>query len=74
VDTDADGEGPRARAMCTARVHDDLEELADAAVRLLGGQVTYEDALASYFPRLLDAYGGDRGLVTSFENVHVGYL
>jgi hypothetical protein len=74
VDTDVDGEGPRARAMCTARVHDDLEELADAAVRLLGGQVTYEDALASYFPRLLDAYGGDRGLVTSFENVHVGYL
>jgi hypothetical protein len=74
VDTDTDGEGPRAQAMSAARIRDDLDEVAEAAVRLIEGRVRYEDALASYFPRLLDAYGADRGLVTTFENVHVGYL
>ena len=39
---------------------EDLEELGDAAEALVDGRLTYEEALAGYFPRLLDAYGGDR--------------
>ena len=36
--------------------------------------MTYEDALASYVPRLLDAYGGERARVRTFEDAHVDYL
>ena len=36
--------------------------------------MTYEDALAAYFPRLLDAYGGEPARVRTFEDVHVDYL
>jgi len=74
VDPDSDGEGPRAWALSAARLRGDLDEIADAAVRLVDGDVTYEEALASYFPRLLDAYGGDRAPVRTFEDVHVDYL
>ena len=74
VDPDSDGEGPRAWAVSAARLRDDLDEIADAAVRLLEGRVTYEDALASYVPRLLDAYGGERARVRTFEDAHVDYL
>jgi hypothetical protein len=74
IDADADGEGPRAVAMGAARIRQDLDELVDAAVALMEGHVTYEAALADYFPRLLDAYGGDASLIHTFEDVHLGYL
>jgi hypothetical protein len=73
VDPDSDGEGPRAWALSAARLREDLDEIADAAVRLVDGGVTYEDALADYFPRLLDAYGGDRTRIRTFEDVHADY-
>ena len=58
--------------MSNQRIRDDLDELADAAVALVEGRVAYEDALAAYFPRLLDAYGGDRSALATFEHVHLG--
>ncbi len=36
--------------------------------------MTYEDALRSYFPRLLEAYGGDRSKVFSFDGIHWQYI
>jgi hypothetical protein len=74
IDADEDGEGPRSATMGVRRVREDLEELGDAAETLVAGRLSYEDALAAYFPRLLDAYGGDRSLIRSFEDVHLGYV
>ena len=74
VESDSDGEGPRAAAMSARRVAADLEELADAAAALVEGRVSYEDALAAYFPRLLEAYGGDRSMIATFEDIHLGYV
>lgn len=74
LDEDEDREGPRARVMSAARIREDLAELVDAAVALVEGRVSYEDALAAYFPRLLEAYGGDRSLISTFEDVHLGYV
>jgi hypothetical protein len=41
---------------------------------LIEGRLSYQDALAGYFPRLLDAYGGDRSQIVTFEDVHVGLV
>ena len=41
---------------------------------LIEGRLPYEAALADYFPRLLDAYGGDRSKIVTFEDVHVGFV
>ena len=41
-------------------------------VALVEGRLTYEDALAGYFPRLLEAYRGDRTMLYTFENVPLG--
>ena len=60
--------------MGVRRIRDDLEELGDAAETLVAGRLSYEEALAGYFPRLLDAYGGDRALIRSFDDIHLGYL
>ena len=74
IDADSDGEGPRSATMGVARIREDLDELGDAAERLVAGDVSYEEALASYFPQLLDAYGGDRSLIRSFDDAHLGYV
>jgi hypothetical protein len=74
IEADEDGEGPRARAMSAARIRDDLPELLDAAEQLIGENLSYEDALRAYFPRLLAAYGGDRSKVFTFDEVHRHYL
>jgi hypothetical protein len=74
VEADEDGEGPRARVMSARRVREDLDELSAAAVMLVEGTLSYEDALAGYFPRLLDAFGGDRSMVGAFEDAHVGFV
>ncbi len=74
VDADSDGEGPRSATMSAARIAADLDELADAAVALAEGRIGYEEALADYFPRLVEAYGGDREAIATFEDVHLGYV
>jgi hypothetical protein len=74
IDSDDDGEGDRTVTMSAGRIRADLDELADAAVTLVEGRLSYEQALATYFPRLLEAYGGDPSSIRTFEDVHVGYI
>jgi hypothetical protein len=74
IDADEDGEGPRTATMSARRIRADLDELAGAAVMLVEGRLSYDDALATYFPRLLAAYGGDRSQISTFEDVHLGFV
>lgn len=74
IAADTDGEGPRTATMSVARIREDLEELAEAAVELVEGRIRYEDALAGYFPALLAAYGGDATRIHTFEHLHLRYL
>jgi hypothetical protein len=74
IAADLDGEGPRTPSMCAARIREDLPEILHAADLLLGQELTYEEALADYFPRLLVAYGGDVSRIFTFDDVHKQYL
>jgi hypothetical protein len=60
--------------MSARRIREDLPELVVAAERLIDRRVEYEHALAEYFPRLLEAYGGDRSRIFSLDDVHRAYL
>jgi hypothetical protein len=71
---DDDGDGPRTPSMSATRIREDLPELLEAADGLIAGRWTEDELLAAYFPRLLDAYGGDRRKLFSFDNVHERYL
>ena len=71
---DVDGQGPRIPSMTLARFREDLPEFLAAAERLIARRISYEDALAAYFPRLADAYGGDTSCIFSFDNVHARYV
>ena len=68
LDADEDGEGPRAWAMSARRIREDLDELVEAAALLVENRLTYDEALATYVPRLLEAYRGDRSQLYSFED------
>lgn len=70
VAADGDGSGPREASMTRERVVGTLPELLDAAASLVAGRLTYEERLAVYFPRLLDALGGDVPALSSWDNVH----
>jgi hypothetical protein len=74
IAADSDGEGPRTPSMSAARIREDLPELLHAAELLIEGRLSYEQALADYFPRLLAAYYGDRSRVFSFDNIQESYL
>lgn len=71
---DDDGEGPRTATMSARRIREDLDELVEAAGALIDGRLSYEEALAAYFPRLLDAYGGDRARIHTFEDLHRRFI
>lgn len=74
IDDDVDGEGPRTQTMSVERIREDLPELLDAAERLIAGELSYEETLSDYFPRLLAAYHGDRTRVFSFDDLHNDYI
>ena len=74
VEQDEDGEGPRIASMSAARIREDIPELLRAADQLIHRTLSYDDALAGYFPRLLAAYRGDRARAFSFDNVGQRYL
>jgi hypothetical protein len=74
IEDDEDGEGPRTPAMSAARLRADLPELVRASELLIERRLSYEEALAAYFPRLLAAYGGDRTRAFSFENIGDQYM
>jgi hypothetical protein len=72
IEADADGEGPRTPSMSIGRVREDLDELGDAAAALVAGELSYDDALEGYLRRLLEAFGGDRARLRTFDDAHVG--
>jgi hypothetical protein len=60
--------------MSRARILDDLEAIAAAAVELVEGRVTYESALSDYFSDLLRAHRGDASTIWSIDDVHTEYI
>jgi hypothetical protein len=74
IEADDDGEGPRTPSMSAARIREDLPELMHAAELLIEQRLSYQQALAAYFPRLLDAYHGDRTRIFSFDNIHQDHV
>lgn len=64
----------RTPSMTRARVMEDLSELVEAARLLVKGELGYEDALRRYFPRLVEAYGGDPSRIFSFDGIHCEYI
>jgi len=71
---DSDGEGARTPSMSRARIVEDLPELLTAARMLIEGRLSYEDALASHFRRLLVFRKGDRSRIGSFDGIHSRYV
>lgn len=67
-------EGPRTPSMSRARIQQDLDRIVDAAGELLGGSLSYEQALQDYFPALLIAHDGDPAAIWSIDGVHLSYL
>jgi hypothetical protein len=67
-------DGPRTPSMTGARIERDLPELLEGARLLVEGGLEYEDAMRRYFSRLLEAYGGDRSRVFSFDGIHHAYI
>ena len=74
IEADSDGEGSRTATMSASQDPRGPRRDREAAAMLVEGRLSYEDALAGYFPRLVEAYGGDRSQVVTFEDVHLGYV
>ncbi len=70
---DDDGE-PRTPSMTRARIEEDLPELVEAARALVERRMSYEQSLRAYFPRLLEAYDGDRSKIFSFDGIHGRFI
>lgn len=70
---DDDGEGPRIVAMSAARIREDLDDILHGADLLIRGQLSYEQALATHFPRLVTAYHGQSARAFSFDGVGDAY-
>jgi hypothetical protein len=70
---DDDGE-PRTPSMTLPRIEEDLPELVEAARLLIEKRLSYEDALRRYFPRLLEAKGGDRSRIWTFDGIDWQYI
>jgi hypothetical protein len=67
-------EGVVTASMSKARFADDLPRIVEAARELAAGTLTYEQALADYFPALLAAHGGDASALWSIDGVHAAHL
>jgi hypothetical protein len=60
--------------MSADRVRADLDELVTAAGMLIERRLTYEQALASHFERLLRFHRGDRDRIWSVDGIHLQYV
>jgi hypothetical protein len=67
-------DGPRTPSMTRARIEDDLDAIVSAAVELVDGTLSYEQALADYFRALLAAHDGDASMIWSIDGVHLDHL
>ncbi len=70
---DEEGE-PRTPSMTRSRIEEDLPELVEAARTLVEKRMSYEQSLGAYFPRLLEAYDGDRSKIFSFDGIHQRFI
>ena len=60
--------------MTIGRFRTEIPQIVSAAERLIEGRISYEQALAEHFPRVLAAYGGDRSRVYSTDQIAEQYL
>ena len=67
-------DGPRSPSMSAARIDADLDELVDAAARLLRGDVDYETAMRDHFTRLVTLFKGRTDVIFSIDGLHVPYV
>jgi hypothetical protein len=66
--------GPSTASMSDRRIREDLDRIVAAAGELIGGTLSYEDALRDYFADLLAAHGGDASAIWSIDGVHTAYV
>jgi hypothetical protein len=71
---DRDGEGPRSPSMCADRIDDDLDEFLWAAGLLIERGLSYDQAMAGHFQRLLRFFHGRASLVWSVDHAHADYV
>jgi hypothetical protein len=67
-------DGPRSPSISAARMESDVDELVDAAERLVNGTWDYDAAMADHVARLNTMYSGRTELMFSVENLHLRYL
>jgi hypothetical protein len=65
---------PSAASMSEPRIGEDLDRIVFAAGELIGGTLSYEQALRDYFADLLAAHGGDASAIWSIDGVHTAYV
>jgi hypothetical protein len=69
-----DDDGPRAPSMCRERIVADLDEITDAAARLIERRWPTEEAMADHVARMLALRGGQQDRIWSVDAVHRTYL
>ncbi|MBM7790393.1 glycosyltransferase family 9 protein [Tenggerimyces flavus] len=67
-------DGPRSPSMCAERIRADLDELVEAAAKLIDRSWPYETALAHYAQGMLRIRKGDASQVWSWDHVLAPYL
>jgi hypothetical protein len=67
-------DGPRTPSMSRSRIREDLDAIAGAAVELVHGTLSYEQALSDYFTALVRAHHGDASTIWSIDNIHARYV
>lgn len=71
---DQDGSGPRDASMTRQRVAETIPEMLEAARALMTNEWSYEQCLASYFPRLAATLGVGSDAIASWDGVHRRYI
>jgi hypothetical protein len=66
--------GPSTASMSERRIREDLDRIVAAAGELIGGTLSYEEALRDYFADLVAAHGGDASAIWSIDGVHTAYV
>ncbi len=67
-------DGPRSPSMCADRIRADLDELVEAAAKLIAKTWPYETALAHYAQGMLRIRNGDPTQVWSWDHILTPYL
>jgi hypothetical protein len=71
---DRDGEGPRSPSMSADRIDADLDELLQAAGRLIERRLPYEQAMSEHFDRIQRFFHGRPPMIYSVDGIHRDYV